>query len=425
MATGLDAPPVHTVYWPADRFDAQTRDGIAQDARAMLREHAPGPEPLARALGEPGGRAPQRGWAIDARTFAEDPDRLRAQAPDVWLAHAVYERVQAALARGPVEDLRVDFEDGYGQRDDATEDAHADQAAQAWRGQAMACAGIRTKALAPGTEPRARRTLTRVADGLSKAGAWPDTFVLTLPKVTDPAQAERGATLLDDLERTHGRPAGSLRLEVMVETTESLVAADGTNPLPAIVRAGGARLRGVHLGVYDFTSASLVPPAGQAPDHPMCALARGLMRLAVGDAVALSDGASNVVVSGPTAAVHRAWQAAHAHVMGSLRAGFGQGWDMNAGQVLMRHAATARFFLADFHALAARVRALVEQATRASAAQTVAGDVLDEPATAAALFRHVRRAWQVGAVREAEVAATGLAPRQLAAPSWTAALAVG
>ena len=49
------------------------------------------------------------------------------------LAEPVHDRVRAKLAREPVEDLRIDFEDGYGPRPDAEEDAAAARAARARR----------------------------------------------------------------------------------------------------------------------------------------------------------------------------------------------------------------------------------------------------------------------------------------------------
>src|SRR5690242_14338707 len=46
------------------------------------------------------------------------------------LAERVLIKVREKLGREPVEDYRIDFEDGYGTRDDAEEDAHAVAAAQ-------------------------------------------------------------------------------------------------------------------------------------------------------------------------------------------------------------------------------------------------------------------------------------------------------
>ena len=45
------------------------------------------------------------------------------------MAHTIYERVIEKLRREPVEDFRIDYEDGYGNRPDAEEDGHAAAAA--------------------------------------------------------------------------------------------------------------------------------------------------------------------------------------------------------------------------------------------------------------------------------------------------------
>ncbi|HCA87565.1 MAG TPA: aldolase, partial [Streptomyces sp.] len=88
--------PVHTVYVPGDAFAADTVRSWGDRALAALDEHAPDAGTLAAVLGI-----------------------------DPALAGPVHERVRAKLEREPVEDLRIDFEDGYGARPDAEEDAAA------------------------------------------------------------------------------------------------------------------------------------------------------------------------------------------------------------------------------------------------------------------------------------------------------------
>jgi hypothetical protein len=78
--------PVHTVYVAADRFAAGTATAYGAEALRLLDAHAPDGATLAAAVG------------------LDDPA----------LAAAVREQVAAKLAREPVEDLRIDFEDGYG-----------------------------------------------------------------------------------------------------------------------------------------------------------------------------------------------------------------------------------------------------------------------------------------------------------------------
>ncbi|MEM6996611.1 MAG: aldolase/citrate lyase family protein [Myxococcota bacterium] len=417
--------PVHTLYWPADRFDHHTVPRAGADARALQARLLATPASLASLCGLGGAAHSVATARLDARRFAETPTRMKHEAPQTWLVHAVHDRLRRRLAERAVADVRVDFEDGYGVRTDAAEDRDADRVGDALAravgdGALCARAGVRIKAMTPELYPRARRTLSRVLARLGVHGRWPETFVLTVPKVTHAEQAAVADALLSALEQEHGRPPGSLRLEVMVETHESLVAADGRNPLPAIIDAAVPRLLGVHLGVYDFTAAMRVPPGGQAPDHPHCARARSMMRLAAGGRVHLSDGASNAIPAGTDAAVRRAWQANLRHVMGALRDGYVQGWDMHPGQLVMRHLGNILFWLRDYDDVAARLAALLKTAVVASGAQTVEGAVLDEPATGRALLRAVKRGWFVGALDDADLAAAGLGPGDLGATSFAA-----
>src|SRR5262245_23002363 len=87
---------VHTVYGGAHLFSADTP----------------------RKLGDLAQRALQT-YAATADTFAE---AIALPAP---LAAKIYDRVVDKLRREPVEDFRIDFEDGYGNRPDEEEDGHA------------------------------------------------------------------------------------------------------------------------------------------------------------------------------------------------------------------------------------------------------------------------------------------------------------
>ncbi|HEV7876241.1 MAG TPA: aldolase, partial [Nocardioides sp.] len=94
--------PVHTLYVPADRVAPGVVTGLGAAARAALDAHAPDPAALARALGA-------------------DPDGVAA----------VWPLLLEKLDREPVEDLRIDFEDGYRGHSDTEEDAHAVAAVRA------------------------------------------------------------------------------------------------------------------------------------------------------------------------------------------------------------------------------------------------------------------------------------------------------
>ncbi len=400
--------PVHTVYLGAQHFGADAAPRLGERALRSLDRYAPDAATFARALGMAG---------VDAG--------------------AVYARVRAKLEREPVEDLRIDFEDGFGARPDDEEDRAAIAAARELgraidAGVAPPFRGIRVKSLGPESTARAARTLELFVGALLEGRGLPGGFVVTLPKVQAPEQPRAFARWMDRLEARHRLPRGSLRFEIMVETTQAFLGADGRSPLPTFLDACEGRCTGVHLGVYDFTASCSVAAAHQSMAHPMCALARHLMRLAYGGrGVFLSDGSTNVLPVGPhegepltaaqqaenAAAVHRAWRLSYESVRASLAGSFYQGWDLHPAQLPVRFAACYAFYLEGFAAAAARLRAFVDRAARPSA------QIADEPATGQALLDFVRRAWACGAIGDAELASAGLAPADLAHPTLAKILA--
>ncbi|HEX6201373.1 MAG TPA: phosphoenolpyruvate kinase, partial [Thermoanaerobaculia bacterium] len=251
-----DRQPVHTVYGGAHLFRAGTGPRLGELALAALDAFAPTPGDLAEALGPP---------------LAGDAD----------LARRVHQRVVEKLRREPVEDLRIDFEDGYGNRPDAEEDGHAESAARelaagAADGTLPPFVGIRVKPLTADLGRRALATLDRFLATLVAAsgGALPAGFVVTLPKVTRVEQVEALAAALGRLEERLGLAAGAVPIELMVETPRSIVGADGRVALPALVAAAGGRCRGAHFGTYDYTASLGITAAEQRMDHPVCDLAK-------------------------------------------------------------------------------------------------------------------------------------------------------
>ena len=388
--------PVHTVYVGAHLFRADLVSRWGASALDALAEHAPRPADLARALGLP-----------------ED------------LAETLYSRVTEKLCREPVEDLRIDFEDGYGNRPDAEEDDHVRAAAEeVVRGMAVGglppCVGIRIKSFSAELARRAIRTLdlflTAVVAG--SGGRLPAGFVVTLPKVKLAAQVTALADLLDRLEAALSLAPGTIPLELMVETTQAILDEGGGVQLRQLVEAGRGRTLGVPLGVYDYTTALEIPTAYQALDHPACDLARGLLQMALaGTGVWLSDGATNVLPVGSNeAAVHAAWRLHYGHVRHSLAAGFYQGWDLHPAQLPTRYAAVYTFFLEGLAAASARLSSFVAQAAQA----TLMGSVMDDVATGQALLNYFLRAVHCGAITEEEaLARTGLTLAELRGRSFT------
>ena len=362
---GTARQPVHTVYVPADRYDADLPRRWGAEALALLDERG---SRLARLLGD----------------HADD----------------LISRVHAKLVAEPIEDLRIDFEDGYGARDDATEDSHVDDAAAAlagsWRtGSGPSYAGIRVKSLERPTRRRGVRSLTRFVAALTAAGATSDRFVTTLPKVTSVDQVEAMVHLCRRLEQEVGLAEGALRFEIQVETPQSILGPDGTAPVARMISAAEQRCTGLHYGTYDYSAFCGIAAPYQSLEHPVADHAKLVMQAAAaGTGVRLSDGSTNVLPVGDGDAVEAAWRLHLRLVRRSLERGLYQGWDLHPGQLPTRYAATFAFYREGAAAAGSRLRAYVERRS---------GGVLDEPATARALADFLLRGVECGALTAAEV----------------------
>ena len=362
--------PVHTVYVPADRFYA--------------------------------GLVPEHGVA--ALQATEEHERLLLELVD--RDHDLLARVREKLGREPVEDLRIDFEDGYGSRPDDEEDADARRSADALRsaigaGDAAPYTGIRFKGFEAPTRRRGVRTLAVFLERLVADGPLPDGFVVTLPKVTAVEQVEALVHTLRRLEEALGLADRSLRFEIQVETPQSILGPDGTALVARMVHASGGRCTGLHYGTYDYSAYCGIAAAHQSLAHPVADHAKAVMQAAAaGTGVRLSDGSTNVLPVGAPEQVAAAW-ANHLHlVRRSLERGFYQGWDLHPAQLPTRFAATFAFYREGLDAAAGRLRTYVQRQD---------SGVLDEPATARALADFLLRGLDCGALSGAEVTeATGL-----------------
>jgi citrate lyase beta subunit len=369
--------PVHTVYGGAHLFKADAAQKLGAVALRTLHEHAPDAAALAAAIGL-----------------------------DPALADRIYRRVVDKLTREAVEDFRIDFEDGFGHRPDHEEDGHAqiaaNEVAAGLRGGTLPPSiGIRIKPLTEDLKRRSLRTfdlfLTRLLD--RSDGVLPPNFVVTLPKISAPEQVAALASACDAFEYWRGLAPGVLRFELMVETTQSIFAADGTVALPRLVAEGGGRIVGAHFGTYDYTAACSITAAHQHMLHPVCDFAKQVMQVALaGTGIWLSDGATNIMPIGTREVVHRAWRLHAAHVRHSLVNGFYQGWDLHPGQLPTRYAAVYAFFLEGLDAASDRLRNFVQKAAQA----TLVGDVFDDAATGQGLLNYFLRAMNCGAITEEE-----------------------
>jgi citrate lyase beta subunit len=362
--------PVHTVYVPGDRYRAG----------------------LARVWGERALTAVEQAGGMDAVFDA-------ARLPQT-VRHDVGRLVSAKLAREPVEDLRIDFEDGYGDHGDA-EDDDVVAAARAVRadltdGVCPPFVGIRFKCLEPATRARGLRTLDLFVGGLLEdGGRLPPGLVVTLPKVTSVEQVTAMVLVCAALERAHALPAGRLRFEVQVETPQAVQGPDGTALVARMVHAGDGRVSGLHYGTYDYSASLGIAAAHQSMEHPAADHAKAVMQLAAaGTGVRLSDGSTNVLPVGSSEQVRLAWGLHARLVQRSLARGLYQGWDMHPAQLPTRYAATYAFFREGLASAAARLRAYVAREE---------GAVMDEPATAKALAGFLLRGVDCGAVTVEEL----------------------
>jgi citrate lyase beta subunit len=405
--------PVHVVYGGGHLFRADTAARLGEVARRALAEWAPDPMALDAALG------------------------LGA------MAEAVHARVLDRLSREPVEDFRIDFEDGYGTRPDADEDRDVAGAAREVArgleaGSLPAFLGLRVKPLTEELRSRSVRTLRLfLATLLEEAGALPAGFVVTLPKITLVEQVSVFAAMLAALEQELSLAAGTLRFEVMIETPQVVLGADGSSVLPRLVPAAGGRLQAAHFGTYDYTASLGITAAEQRMRHPVCDFAKHMMQVAfAGTGVWLSDGSTailpvpvHVAAAGTElsaaqraenrAGIHAAWRLHADDVRHSLRGGFYQGWDLHPAQLVSRYAALYDFFLAGLDAAGDRLRNFVAKAAQA----TLVGDVFDDAATGQGLLNYFLRAVQSGAITEAQaVERSGLTLEELRGRSFVAIL---
>jgi len=321
------------------------------------------------------------------------------------LAPMLQERVVAKLSHEPVEDLRLDFEDGYrpigdAGNADAAEDNDAlaaarNLAAAAADGFAPPFTGIRCKSLEAATRLRAIRTISLFLTELLAHGPLPAGFVLTLPKVTSADEVQAMVLLCGRLEQAFGLARGSIRFEIQAETPQLILGADGQATIARCVHAGGERLVGVHYGTYDYAAALGIAGEFQRLDHPAADHARQVLQIAVaGTTVRLSDGSHNVLPTGSRSDVVAAWQQHSRLVRRALERGFYQGWDLHPAQLASRYAATYSFFVAGLPRACDRLRSYTE---------TVEGGTLEEPATARALAWFLLRGLDCGALSAADI----------------------
>lgn len=386
--------PVHTFIAGGDTFTRDSAQQAGEEAITLLDTFAPTAKAFADIIGLPN---------------------------DSILVETVSARMLKKLEREPIEDFRIDFEDGYGTRPDDLEDTHARLAALEVAAAMKAATlppfiGIRIKPMSRELHARGLRTLELFVTTLVKAAKrLPDNFAVTLCKVMTPAHVRIVAQKSAAIERSLKLKRNAIRFELMIETPQSIFAPDGSVALLPLIAAGGGRVRGAHFGVYDYTALCGITAAHQHPRHFACDFARETMRVALAQTgVMIADGSSNLLPIPPH--VQAAWKRHFDDVTHSLVNGFYQGWDLHPGHLPTRYAAVYAFYLAALPAATARLKNFFTKAENAGAA-------FDDAATGQALVNFFNRALSSGAISIEEALQTGLREEELQGQSFRQILA--
>ena len=433
-----DRQPVHTVYGGADLFTSDSAAKMGQAAMKTLLNNAPNFVEFAKAIELSGHESLPNDTAaihtlIKKMDSSSEEERKKETA---WLSYSTYNKVIHKLKTEALEDFRIDFEDGFGNRSWEEEDATAVQAAtEVAKGmQANSLSpfiGIRIKPFTEDMKERGVRTLDIFLTTLSELtnGKLPANFVVMLPKVTIPDQVRALVKLFEMIEANTKIESGALKMEMMVETTQAVIDKDGKNPLRTFVTASNGRMIATAFGTYDYTAACNITAKYQDMGHAVCDFAHHFMKVSLGaSGIWLSDGATNVMPIGPNRGdnltveqiaenkrvVQRSWKKAYDHTRYSLWKGLYQGWDLNPAQFPMRYAAVYSFFLESYEDAAKRLKAFVEKSARA----TLTDDVFDDAATGQGLLNYFLRAMNCGAIDAEDVTATGLTMEEIRTRSF-------
>jgi hypothetical protein len=405
--------PVHTFIEGAQRFSFDVARRRAKDALHALDSFAPTGEVFGRAMG-----------------IADHPK-----------LGTIMGRLREKLDREPIEDYRIDFEDGFGVKTDAEEDHEVASVAleisKGRRARSLPPAlGVRVKPLTEELRGRAMRTLDLLLTAMAADGGVPPRFTITIPKVTVIEQVDYIVGVLRALERTLGFSHGTLTFEIMVEVPQAIIDRTGRSLVPSMVGAGDGRLTAITFGTYDYTAGVGITAAHQRLRHPSCDFAKNVIQVSLaGTGIHVSDGSTSrlpvpVHDGRPNtwtlaqrtenlASVHAGWRLHFDDVRYSLSTGFYQGWDLHAAQLVSRYAAVSSFYLEGIDAASARLKAFLDKAKNVA----LVGGVLDEPATGQGLFSFFLRAIHAGAVTASEVSArTGLTSDELRERSMVAIL---
>ena len=197
--------------------------------------------------------------------------------------HTIYRRVREKLKREPVEDFRIDFEDGYGNRPDEEEDGHAAAAAEEVArgmnaGELPPFLGIRIKPLTEELRARSIRTLdiflTQLASK-SRGEVAEATSASRCRRWRCPMKWRRLRIFARAWNRCLIWTPGVLRIELMIETPQSIFNERGEANLLPLVRR---RARPLHRRSFRHRTITLRRCNIAATYQPLTHFASGFAR---------------------------------------------------------------------------------------------------------------------------------------------------
>jgi len=422
-----DRQPIHTVYGGANLFKSNTTEVLGDVALKSLLHYAPNFVEFGKAFQLRGSdKLPSnKNEQLALAKKLESLSHEQLKNHPAGFSFNIYQKVITKLKKEAVEDFRIDFEDGFGNRSDKEEDETAIIAAtQVAKGMIdktlSPFIGIRIKPFTEELKERGLRTLDLFLTTLlnESKGKLPNNFVVMLPKVTIPEQIIALVSFFEIIEQNFNLESGTLKMEMMVETTQSIMDHNGINPLYRFILASKGRCIATHFGTYDYTASNNITATYQEMDHDVCDFAHYTTKVALAHTgIWLSDGATNTMPIGPhrgdltdaqeqenKVVVHRSWLKGYQHIRHSLYKGLYQGWDLNPAQLPMRYTAVYAFFLESYDDAVIRLKTFVEKAAQA----TLIGDTFDDAATGQGLLNYFLKALNSGAITIDEVLATGL-----------------
>ena len=412
--------PVHVVYGGADRFSAETPNKLGKLALKSLETFAPNFVEFANAFWLKGcDTLPLYEDIIADLEFKliENAEKVKHENFPAWFAWTTYNRTIEKIKREPIEDFRIDFEDGFGIRSDEEEDKHALNASEQLAISTLNSqysthfCGFRIKSFQSETYFRAVRTLELFLSNLFEKtnGILPNNFVVTLPKITRAEEVTVLDKILSEFEREHNLPQNSIKIEIMIETPEAVLNAR------QIALSAKNRIVAAHFGAYDYTASFGITAVHQHLKHDACDFARNFMQISLSPlGIRLSDSVTTEMpipihkgenlsaqqVEENKLVVQKAWRLHFNNVTHSLINGFYQSWDLHPAQIVARYAAVYSFFLESFESQANRLKSFMDKATKA----TISGNQFDDAASAQGLLNYFLRGLSCGALLENEVA---------------------